>query len=132
MATARLSGSNGSVPHGPATDPVRSRTADVPACPAPHCHELRQRGDPPRYYAPGRMLHVPEATHRCEGCGGLWTGREWIYRCSKCRATVAPGELRGCFVHHLCIPCDRQIIDAERAAGHICSTCRNVLSYCYC
>lgn len=103
-----------------------------PACPTPHCQGLARRGKPPEYCDVRGIPHVRDATHRCECCGGLWTGREWVHRCAKCSVTVSPGELRGMFVPHLCTACNQRIVDAERAAGRICSTCQNVRSYCYC
>lgn len=106
----------------------------APPCPTPYCQEQRASNTGPhaRVQALVWEAHVPGTTHRCECCGGLWNGQQWIHCCSSCGTHVAPGQLRGCFVRHLCMTCDEKIVDAERAANHICSSCNNVQSYCYC
>lgn len=75
----------------------------------------------------------PEAVAKCQRCGGYTDGKgNWKHVCAKCGKEVAPGELRGFFVPHRCTECDAKVVAADKAAGRVCSRCRQVLSYCCC
>jgi hypothetical protein len=76
--------------------------------------------------------HSPDATARCERCGGHHNGTEWKHVCKMCGITVESGALRGFFVPHRCAECDAKVVAADRARGAICRRCNEVHSYCCC
>lgn len=106
----------------------------LPECPNPKCIADHKE------YPKGGHIHVPEVHEfhargslaRCGNCGGYWDGKEWTHQCIKCKKFVGQNDLRGMWVPHSCEPCENADIAAQKARGAICSTCRNVMSYCYC
>lgn len=76
--------------------------------------------------------HMPDATAKCERCGGYSNGAEWKHACVKCGAAVAAGGLVGLFVPSRCKACDDVIVAQERASGRVCGRCRDVMSRCCC
>lgn len=76
--------------------------------------------------------YVPDATARCERCGGFHNGTEWKHVCKVCGTNVAAGALRGYFVPHRCAECDDKLIKQQQAAGDTCRRCNTVIAYCCC
>lgn len=85
--------------------------------------ELREGNQPP---------FMPDATHRCEFCGGYTNGKEWKHICHSCGTEVAPGELTGMFVPHLCRECEQEAADDQIRRGSVCTLCRKPYCRCAC
>jgi rRNA maturation protein Nop10 len=75
---------------------------------------------------------LPDATAKCEQCGGYTNGQEWKHVCKKCGKDVEPGALFGFFVPHRCADCDRAVVAEQKAKGQICRQCGQVSAYCCC
>lgn len=108
--------------------------SNLPECPAQRCIDLHKK------YPKGGHIHVG-GVHpvnydgkiaRCESCGSYFDGKSWTCKCATCGKDVAPGELNGLFVPRHCHECDAKKTADQKARGLVCSTCRNVISYCYC
>lgn len=111
----------------------------LPVCPNPRCvaaHNRWPKGNKELISVPEvhacRSDHVPGSIARCGHCGAYWTGKVWVYRCLKCKKDVLPNTLKGMWVPHSCKECEDKDIAEQKARGAVCTTCRNVFSYCYC
>ena len=99
-------------------------------CETPKCidHAAKWGSKPSAYYLPTVPDHMPDVTHICQHCGGVYNGERWDHVCSKCGATVQPGELVGLFVPHLCQGC----LDEQVKHDRKCSLCGKPVSLCCC
>jgi len=108
--------------------------SNLPTCPTPRCvkHTAHYGTRVAEYYLPKKPDTMPDATHICQSCGGVYNGERWDHVCSQCGEHVEPGAMVGMFVPHMCKACEEKIAARDVQTGRVCGRCRKPYSRCCC